>query len=124
MLKTRFGLWDGGMCAAVLLLAGMLAVGIAARAGGENAAVVVSVDGEIALQVPLVGTNGRFPMEGAYPLTVCVQEGGVWVEEATCPGHDCQKQGRITRPGQTIVCLPGRITVAIQGESPLDVTVG
>jgi hypothetical protein len=45
--------------------------------------------------------------------TVVVHEGRVFVEEADCPGGDCLRQGGISRPGQTIVCLPHRLVVEI-----------
>ena len=124
MVNTRFGLWDGVACAVVLVLALAIAVGIGVSAKGDVLTVVVSVDGETVLQKPLVGTEGRFPIEGTYPLTVCVSGGRVWVEDATCPGHDCQKQGAVSAAGQTVVCLPGRVTVAVVGDGGADVTVG
>lgn len=124
MLKTRFGLWDGAACAAVLLLALALFLGIGAAAKGDTLVVTVSVDGKTVLEKPLMGTEGRFPIAGEYPLTLVISGGKVWVEDATCPGHDCQRQGAVSQAGQTVVCLPGRVTVAVAGGSGADVTVG
>ncbi|MBQ1704349.1 MAG: NusG domain II-containing protein [Clostridia bacterium] len=125
MIKTRFGLWDGAVCALILLLALGLALGVGAAARSEGAVVTVSADGALALQKPLEGTEGRFPIDGEYPLTVCISGGKVWVEDSHCPGGDCQAQRPISRPGQSIVCLPGRITVAIRGgDGAADLIVG
>ncbi len=50
---------------------------------------------------------------------------GVLVAESDCPTHDCVRTGAITRAGQSIVCLPGRIVVTLVGEQPdFDVIAG
>lgn len=113
------------MCALILLLALGLTLGLHAGAKTDGAQVVVSAGGTQVLQKPLEGTEGRFPIEGEYPLTVCISGGRVWVEDSHCPGGDCQAQRPISRPGQSIVCLPGRITVAIRGgDGAADLIVG
>ena len=76
-------------------------------------------------QVPLNGTDATFAVEGNYPLTVAVSGGKVWIAESTCPGGDCVQQGAVSRSGESIVCLPARVTVAITGGSgSADVIVG
>ena len=45
--------------------------------------------------------------------------GGVRVEEADCPTQDCVHTGTITRAGQSIVCLPARIIIRLEG-GPVD----
>ena len=37
------------------------------------------------------------------------------MEEADCPDGTCVRQGAIQTPGETIVCLPHRVTVTIVG---------
>lgn len=76
---------------------------------------------------------------GTYPLSqnqeleiqnesgynkVLIQGGTVQVEEANCTGQQCVRQGRITSPGQSIVCLPNRVVIQITGgETPYDTIV-
>lgn len=64
---------------------------------------------------------------GVYPLdenieivvsehnTVVIQDKAVYMKEADCPDHLCIHQGRISRTGQTIICLPNRVMVTIKG---------
>ena len=37
------------------------------------------------------------------------------MEEADCPTQDCVHTGTITRTGQSIVCLPARIIIRLEG---------
>ena len=34
---------------------------------------------------------------------------------ANCPDQRCVRQGEISRAGQTIVCLPGRVVITLRG---------
>lgn len=44
----------------------------------------------------------------------------VRIVESPCPDQVCVKQGWISSPGQSIICVPGNIIVYIQGESTVD----
>ena len=46
---------------------------------------------------------------------VVIQDGSVFMKEADCPDRLCIHQGRINKTGQTIICLPNRVTVTIKG---------
>lgn len=49
-----------------------------------------------------------------------IQDGKVWVDKASCPNQLCVRQGKISAPHESIVCLPNRIVITLQGESNLD----
>lgn len=120
----RLNLWDGAVCLLVILLAGALAWGLAASAGGQQAAVEITLEGELFYQGPLEGADRLIQVPGEYPLTVHISGGQVWVESSSCPGGDCRLQGKISQPGQTIACLPGRVSVALRGQTAADLVVG
>ncbi|MBN2379349.1 NusG domain II-containing protein [candidate division WOR-3 bacterium] len=44
----------------------------------------------------------------------------VWIIDAPCPNKLCMKQGKIKRPGESLVCLPNRIVITIEGQSAVD----
>ncbi len=46
---------------------------------------------------------------------VVIADGEVWMEEADCPDKLCISQGKISRSGQTIICLPNKVMVTIKG---------
>ena len=39
----------------------------------------------------------------------------VRVSESDCPNQDCVHSGAISRAGQSIVCLPARVAVTLEG---------
>lgn len=41
---------------------------------------------------------------------------GVYVEDVVCPDKLCQKTGTIDKTGQSIVCLPNKVVVFIEGK--------
>ena len=51
----------------------------------------------------------------AGKLTVAVENGAVRVSESDCPNQDCVHSGAISRAGQSIVCLPARVAVTLEG---------
>lgn len=55
-----------------------------------------------------------------------VKAGKVSMTEADCPDELCVKTGKISRTGETIVCLPHRVVIEIkstQGENTIDSVV-
>lgn len=56
----------------------------------------------------------RYPVETEFGYNLLeFTEDGVKSIEASCPDKIDVKQGLITRPGETIVCLPNRLVVEI-----------
>ena len=46
-----------------------------------------------------------------------IRDGRVRMLEASCPNHLCIRQGWIRFEGQSIVCLPNKVTVTVRGAS-------
>lgn len=46
---------------------------------------------------------------------VKIQNGAVSMEESSCKNQVCVDQGKISRVGQSIICLPNRVVVEITG---------
>ena len=105
---------------AVVLLAVGLAAPFAMPKKAEPKTVTISVDGR---------TFGSYPIEKDASIDVnggnlVVIEGGeVFVKEASCRGLDCVQTGRISKCGQSIICLPNRVVISIEGESELDAVI-
>ena len=108
--------WDALVVLAVLLLVLSLAARpyFAAKAAGELT-VEVTVDGETIERCALSAyTGGTYESRG-YTLTVAAENGAVRVSESDCPNQDCVHSGAISRAGQSVVCLPARIAVTLEG---------
>ena len=108
---------------ALLLLAGGLALVL--RLGREAGGLaVVRVDGRVTERHSLA-ENGVYPLNGGSNILV-IENGEAFLSEANCPDHLCVKMGRIRYNGQTITCLPNRLTVTVEGgeSNGVDFTVG
>ncbi len=104
-----------------ILLVGILllisAVGFLLRhvLGEEGKTAVVRLNGEIAARYSLE-TEGTFPLNGGSNVLV-IRDGCAFMESADCPDRICVRQGRISRTGEVITCLPNRLTVTVEGAS-------
>ena len=50
-------------------------------------------------------------------LTVCIENGFVYVKDAKCGDKICMRTGKVNKAGETIVCAPFGISVSITGSS-------
>ena len=73
--------------------------------------VTVEVDGEVYLEL-LLSDDGEYEIKDTGNVVV-IEGGEVYMKEAGCPDKTCVKVGRISRSGESIVCLPKRITVTV-----------
>lgn len=83
--------------------------------GRKGNSVEVVCDGRILGEYSLT-EDRRVPIrvENGENLLV-IQDGQAWVEEADCPDGLCIRQGRISRVGESIICLPHRLAITITG---------
>ena len=116
--KLRPALWDALVVLAVLALAGV-SVFFTWRGGEETGPLtaVISMDGAETERIPLPGLEltERTVTSGGYTLRVVLTETEVWVEASDCPTQDCVHTGHISRSGQSVVCLPARVIVRLEG---------
>lgn len=129
--KLRPTAWD----ALVVLLVAVLAAGLAFsqwRGGSQVLTAVVTIDGREVdrfapkdlLKGPRAYSGGGYTLEVACGLRGEVSaldhqasdgELGVCVALSDCPTQDCVHTGTITRSGQSIVCLPARLILRLEG---------
>ena len=53
-----------------------------------------------------------------------IRDGEAWIEEADCPDGLCIRQGRISRTGESILCLPHELVITIAGKKDADAVDG
>ena len=75
---------------------------------------IVKKDGEEIGRYPLsedvrvcIGEEG-----GEYNILI-IENGAAYIKEASCPDKLCSHQGKICEEGQTLICLPNRVSVII-----------
>lgn len=51
---------------------------------------------------------------------VCIRNGQVYMKEADCPDQICVHQGRKSKDGESITCLPNKVVVEVRGADHSD----
>ena len=102
----------------IILIASILIVAIAfflivELTKEEGAGVVVKVDGVEVAEYSL-SKSGTYPLNGGTNILV-IEDGRAYLSDANCPDKLCVHQGKISRTGEVITCLPNKLTVTVFG---------
>jgi hypothetical protein len=102
----------------IILIASILIVAIALfliveLTKEEGAGVTVKVDGIEVAEYSL-SKNGTYPLNGG-PNILVIENGKAYLTDANCPDKLCVHQGKISMTGETITCLPNKLTVTVFG---------
>jgi hypothetical protein len=62
--------------------------------------------------------------ENGYSLTVIIASGQAFVAASDCPEQVCCRTGRISHPGESILCSRAGILLRIEGEGMYDGIAG
>ena len=82
----------------------------------DTANVVVTIDGEVYGTYPLSeDRTERIELpDGSYNILV-ISDGYADVTEASCPDQICVKHNHIRYSKESIVCLPNKVVVTVEG---------
>ena len=102
----------------LILIASILIVAIALflvmeMAKKEGAGVAIKVEGIKVAEYSLA-KNGTYPLNGGTNILV-IEDGKAYLSDANCPDKLCVHQGKISMTGETITCLPNKLTVTVFG---------
>ena len=117
------GVKRGDLLLVALLLAlsvVLMAAGFAGQQDGEQ--VRVCVDGRQVALLPL-DADRLYEIPDSLGNVLEISCGRAHMMAAHCPDESCVGQGYISRTGECIVCLPGRVTVTVvsgDGSEELD----
>lgn len=78
-----------------------------------GAGVIVRVEG-IEVGRYSLSTNATYTLNGGTN-TLHIEDGRAWLTDADCPDKLCVRQGKISKEGETITCLPNKLTVTVYG---------
>lgn len=128
-MRIPFRIGDALVYLFILLLIAASFAGLYQMGRGVvNNQVKVEVDGEIwgTYNIPAKGDERVVRIDAGdnrYNIMI-IADSGVLIREANCPDQICVNWGNISKPGQTIVCLPHKVVISItgeqEGELPLD----
>lgn len=112
----------------ILLVALLAIVSVLFMFGGNGSPeyVCVKLNGIVTSEYSLDRT-GEYELSGenGITLTLVIEKDGVSVRHAECPDKLCEKTGKISGAGQSIICLPAKISISLEGGSEeIDAAVG
>lgn len=99
----------------LIIAATLFAVDVTGVSGSSrNKTVIVSIDGKKEAEYPLK-EDGVYLLEGSHLGTnkLVIKDEKAYIEEASCPDKQCMKQGKISKAGEMLVCLPNRVVIKI-----------
>ncbi len=104
----------------IIAAAAFLIINFAVKKDGSYA--VIKVDGNVIKTQDLNSGETTIEVNGYQGGVnkVVINDGKVSMTEADCPDELCVKTGKISRVGETIVCLPHRVVVEIKGSQDDD----
>lgn len=83
----------------------------------------VTSSGKVVLKIDLSKDN-EYQVEGKRgQVKMITKDKKIKVIEENSPYHLCSKQGFISKPNESIICLPNEVVITIIGESELDTIV-
>lgn len=117
MLKKNDVILAGGLL--LVAFAVMLILSLTKEEGGS---VVVKVQGEVYAMYSLSEDRSETIGEpGGQYNTLEIKDGRVSMTEASCPDKLCVKHRSIHYSGESIVCLPNKTVIEIQGGENNDI---
>ena len=83
----------------------------------EGGRAVVIIDGKETASYPLnINTEVKLENNGGYNILV-IEDGYAFIKEASCPDKICVNNTKKKFNGETLVCLPNKITVKIASDA-------
>lgn len=114
--KPMFRRWDI-VIAIIIIVIAVLAVFFAFKSKGET--VIINLDGKVIYSLPL-NQDKVIELEAG---TVIIENNTVRIVNPSCPDKLCERQGRISKAGESIICLPNRLIITITGEREWDIII-
>ncbi len=106
----------------IVLLGSIAAIFIMNRSSGGSRTAVIRC-GDIRYEFSL-NEDGVFRFDG-IDAEFEVKSGKIRLINASCPDKICEKTGYIGSSGQSIICVPNKITVMVVGsDESVDIVVG
>lgn len=50
-------------------------------------------------------------------VTICCENGEIYVKDSSCPDKVCMRSGRISKAGEGVICAPNRVAIEINGKN-------
>lgn len=105
----------------LIFLAALLAAAIIFFTGTFSKAdrqALIEQDGQLIYKLDLHGNMAAWQkaieLDKERKLLIIAEDGQIWMESSTCPNQICVNTGKISKPGQSIICLPYKLAIYIE----------
>ena len=112
--KTPSLRYDLILIAGVLIISTLMLL-FAYLARSDGGYVEVEQGGSVIATYSL-SKSGEYELNGGTNILV-IENGAAYLRDANCPDKTCVKTGKIRYVGQSIVCLPNKISVTVRGSA-------
>jgi hypothetical protein len=89
----------------------------------DNTYAEITVEGKLYKKILLSEHRGeeefKVKTEDGYNLIV-LKDNSIAIIDADCPDKVCMKPGFISKPGESLVCLPHKLMVEVKGNTDID----
>ena len=120
-IRLTFCKGDAFVIFCVFLLSILIGVMFFVKTGNDEGSVaVIYRDGTKVQELPL-NRNTDVLIQNKYTNKIVVKDKEVAIVESDCPGRDCVHSGWIGGKGRSLVCLPNRVEIRIEGEQEAEV---
>lgn len=99
----------------LLVSIGLVASYFAAVGGTKGAKAVITVDGQLYGTYSLSKNQTIVIERNNHRNKITIKNGKVQMASSSCKNQVCVHEGAISKTNQSIVCLPNRVMVQIQG---------
>lgn len=100
---------------ASILILSLLILLVVTLTKKEGSVAVVEVNGVTVGEYSL-WKNGEYSLNGGSNVLV-IENGVAYLNYSDCPDHTCEKTGKIKYVGQSIICLPNKVSITIKGDA-------
>lgn len=115
-MRLKFCKGDAVVIVFVIVLAILTGVIFWIRMGTDDGNTVVVYREGKKIQEFSLDKNTEIFIENSYTNKLVVKDKKVAIVESDCPGRDCVHSGWISSKGRSLVCLPNRVEIRIEGE--------
>ena len=115
-IRLSFCKGDAVVISFVIMLAVLIGVIFWMKTGTEQGSVVAVYQEGEKIQELSLDKNTEVLIENDYTNKLIVRDKKVAIVESDCPGMDCVHSGWISGKGRSLVCLPNRVEIRIEGD--------
>lgn len=100
----------------VMILLGIVCCGVI-RLGQKKGSQVIIYEDQKEIGRYDLNTDTTKEIQTAKGMNILeIKNGMAYVTEADCPDQVCIRMGKISKTGETIVCLPHKLVIQVEGD--------